>query len=103
MSDAPKSPKVPGRGPVIRRFDDPDVPWQRVKAQRNADGTEAAVWEKWFAFSAEPGTPAFELPNRVPDEVAVERQERVMDLQRRLKATFDPQGILNPGRMYAGV
>ena len=27
----------------------------------------------------------------------------VMDLQRRLKATFDPEGILNPGRMYAGV
>ena len=27
----------------------------------------------------------------------------VMDLTRRLKATFDPAGILNPGRMYAGV
>lgn len=27
----------------------------------------------------------------------------VMDLSRKLKATFDPAGILNPGRMYAGV
>lgn len=27
----------------------------------------------------------------------------VMDLQRKLKAAFDPEGILNPGRMYAGV
>jgi glycolate oxidase FAD binding subunit len=27
----------------------------------------------------------------------------VMDLTRKLKATFDPEGILNPGRMYAGV
>jgi hypothetical protein len=54
VSDAPPSPKVPGREPVIRRFDDPDVPWQRVKAQRNADGSESAVWEKWFAFSADP-------------------------------------------------
>ncbi len=27
----------------------------------------------------------------------------VMDLQRRLKAAFDPFGILNSGRMYAGV
>jgi hypothetical protein len=39
---------------VFREFDDPDVPWQRVKAQRNADGTESSVWEKWFAFSNEP-------------------------------------------------
>ena len=43
-----------GSGPVIRRFDDPTVPWQRVKAQRNADGTESSVWEKWFAFHADP-------------------------------------------------
>jgi glycolate oxidase FAD binding subunit len=27
----------------------------------------------------------------------------LMELTRRLKATFDPAGILNPGRMYAGV
>jgi glycolate oxidase FAD binding subunit len=27
----------------------------------------------------------------------------VMALTRKLKATFDPSGILNPGRMYAGV
>jgi len=27
----------------------------------------------------------------------------VMDLSRRIKATFDPEGILNPGRMCAGV
>ena len=54
MSEAPTSPRVPGREPVFRRFDDPDVPWQRVKAQRNADGSESSVWEKWFAFSADP-------------------------------------------------
>lgn len=27
----------------------------------------------------------------------------IMDLTRKLKATFDPAGILNPGRIYAGV
>ena len=27
----------------------------------------------------------------------------LMDLTRKLKASFDPAGILNPGRMYAGV
>jgi glycolate oxidase FAD binding subunit len=29
--------------------------------------------------------------------------EPLMALSRKLKATFDPEGILNPGRMYAGV
>ena len=41
-------------GPVVRRLDGPEVPWQRVKAQLNADGTESSVWEKWFAFRADP-------------------------------------------------
>ena len=41
-------------GPIIRRLDDPGREWQRVKAQRNADGTESSVWEKWFAFRADP-------------------------------------------------
>jgi hypothetical protein len=40
--------------PVFRHIDDADVPWQRIKAQRNADGSESAVWEKWFAFSPDP-------------------------------------------------
>ncbi|MHB1582151.1 MAG: cupin domain-containing protein [Acidimicrobiales bacterium] len=41
-------------GPVFRHLDDPDVPWQKVKAQRNADGSESFVHEKWLAFSPEP-------------------------------------------------
>jgi hypothetical protein len=51
---APENPKVAGLEPVFRHLDDPDVPWQAVKAQRNADGSDAFVREKWFAFSAEP-------------------------------------------------
>ncbi len=47
-------PWVPGAGPVFRHLDDPEVPWQRVKAQRNADGTESYVYEKWLAFSPDP-------------------------------------------------
>ncbi len=50
----PPSPRVPGREPCFRHLDDPDVPWQAVKRQRNADGSEAAVWEKWLAFSPDP-------------------------------------------------
>jgi len=48
------SPRVPGRQPVFRHLDDADVPWQQVKRQRNADGTESSVWEKWLAFSPDP-------------------------------------------------
>jgi hypothetical protein len=41
-------------GPVYRHLDDDDVPWQQVKAQRNADGSISSVWEKWLAFNADP-------------------------------------------------
>ena len=51
---APSSPKREGAGPTFRHLDDPDVPWQAVKAQRNADGSLARVWEKWLAFSPDP-------------------------------------------------
>lgn len=37
-----------------------------------------------FAYSAEEGTPAFNLPGAVPSEVAVERQERLMTLQKTI-------------------
>jgi hypothetical protein len=50
----PSDPRVPGREPTFRHLDDPDVTWQQVRRQRNADGTEASVWEKWLAFSPEP-------------------------------------------------
>ena len=42
----PPSPTRAGAQPVFRHLDDPDVPWQAIKAQRNADGSEAHVWEK---------------------------------------------------------
>ncbi len=52
----PQNPSpVAGRDqPVFRHLDDADVPWQNVKAQRNADGTESFVREKWLAFSPDP-------------------------------------------------
>jgi hypothetical protein len=54
MGDVPADPKDPTKEPVFRHLDDPDVPWQQVRRQRNADGSEASVWEKWFAFSPDP-------------------------------------------------
>jgi hypothetical protein len=54
MSDAPASPRDPGKEPTFRHIDDADVPWQQVKTQRNADGSTSSVWEKWLAFSPDP-------------------------------------------------
>jgi hypothetical protein len=45
---------VPGPEPTFRHTDDPDLPWQRVKSVRNADGSVSSVWEKWMAFSPDP-------------------------------------------------
>jgi hypothetical protein len=49
-----ESPRIPGKEPIFRSLDDPDMNWQQVKRQRNADGSESCVWEKWFAFSPDP-------------------------------------------------
>ncbi len=46
--------RVPGLEPTFRHIDHPDVPWQQVKAIRNADGSTSSVWEKWLAFSPDP-------------------------------------------------
>ena len=54
MAEAPPNPKIAGKEPVFRHLDDEDVPWQQVKRQRNADGSESNVMEKWFAFSPDP-------------------------------------------------
>jgi hypothetical protein len=48
----PDSPLVAGLAATFRHLD--DVPWQKVRAQRNADGTEAFVHEKWMVFSSDP-------------------------------------------------
>jgi hypothetical protein len=48
------NPRVPGLEPTFTHRDGPEVPWIAVKRQRNADGTEACVWEQWVAFSVEP-------------------------------------------------
>ena len=55
MAEPPTtSPKVAGKQPIFRHLDDPDMGFRRVRAQRNADGSESYVREKWFAFSPDP-------------------------------------------------
>lgn len=45
---------IPGKDPIFRHLDDDDMGWRDVRAQRNADGSDAFVREKWLAFSNEP-------------------------------------------------
>ena len=53
-TDTGAAVKVSGLEPTFRHVDDPDMPWQQVKAIRNADGSVSSVWEKWLAFSPDP-------------------------------------------------
>lgn len=48
------TPRVPGLEARRTSRHEDDVPWVPVKAQRNADGTVAHVWEKWVACSTDP-------------------------------------------------
>ena len=50
------TPRIPGLEPRFSDSadDDPDCPFIKVRSQRNADGTESHVWEKWVAFSVDP-------------------------------------------------
>lgn len=50
---SPSDPPAPPAS-VIRHLDDPSLPWQECRKQRNADGSVSSVWEKWLAFSPEP-------------------------------------------------
>jgi len=58
MTDTAKpptdSPRIEGKEPIFRSIDDPDMKWQKVRRQKNEDGSEGSVQEKWLAFSADP-------------------------------------------------
>jgi hypothetical protein len=49
MSDTAAAPSPAPAEATFRHLDDPDVQFMNVRAQRNADGSEAFVREKWLA------------------------------------------------------
>ena len=51
---APANPRIPGLEAAFTSLDSDDPPWIKVRSQRNADGSESHVWERWIAFSVEP-------------------------------------------------
>ena len=54
MHEPATNPKLEDATATFRHLDDPDMGWQQVNTQRNADGSTSSVWEKWFAFSPNP-------------------------------------------------
>jgi hypothetical protein len=50
------TPRVDGLEPTFTNMNDEDdgIPFIPVRSQRNADGSESHVWEKWVGFSVEP-------------------------------------------------
>ena len=49
------TPRQPGLEAVFTdRGDDDEIPYIKVRSQRNADGTDVHVWEKWVAFNVDP-------------------------------------------------
>ncbi|MFT5203565.1 MAG: hypothetical protein ACI9C1_002965, partial [Candidatus Aldehydirespiratoraceae bacterium] len=50
------TPRVEGLEPTFTNMHDEDdgIPFIPVRSQRNADGSESHVWEKWVGFSVEP-------------------------------------------------
>lgn len=51
-SDDARPADAPQREPRFTHLD--EVEWRKVRAQLNADGTEAFVHEKWVAYSSDP-------------------------------------------------
>ncbi len=55
MTASSSVPRVDGlEHTIIHPGGDNDVPWIAVRSQRNPDGSESSVWERWVAFSVEP-------------------------------------------------
>ncbi|MCH7789783.1 MAG: hypothetical protein IH940_10120 [Acidobacteria bacterium] len=50
-----ETPRIAGvEHTIIHPGSNDDVPWIAVRSQRNPDGSESHVWERWIAFSVEP-------------------------------------------------
>ena len=51
----PDIPRIDGlEHTIVHPGADNDVPWIPVRSQRNADGSDSHVWERWVAFSVDP-------------------------------------------------
>jgi hypothetical protein len=56
------SPKIPGKEPIFRSLDDPDMQWQQVKRQRNPHVVYVISGEVWIGDRYCPAGTHIELP-----------------------------------------
>ncbi len=55
VDPSPPNGRLPGMEPKFTsQIEEDEIPWIPVRSQRNADGSESHVWEKWVAFSTDP-------------------------------------------------
>ena len=69
----------------------------------NGDAGAAAIRTTLKAFGGHATLVRAAVETRASIDVFEPLSEGAMRLTRGIKAAFDPSGILNPGRMYAGV
>jgi glycolate oxidase FAD binding subunit len=74
-----------------------------VSTPASGDAGAAAIREATSAFGGHATLVRAPAEIRAAVEVFEPQSEAVMKLTRGVKTSFDPAGILNPGRMYAGV
>ena len=102
---------LPKGAPIIWRISIP--PTDLPKLADNLDGAWYADWAGglvWYAGGADrPSLPTTGHATLIkkPDEVTTEpfqpQDPALRALSARVKKSFDPKAVLNPGRMYAGI
>ncbi len=73
-------------------WDDPD---ERPRVEAAIEGLFRAVVAMDGTLSGEHGIGVLKAPY-----LPLEQSETLIDLQRRIKGVFDPQGVLNPGKIF---
>jgi glycolate oxidase FAD binding subunit len=90
---------LPPLAPAIQLGDGPLIEWNgQQRWYRCAAGSDACA-----AAAAAGGHATLFRGGAAGDEVFAPLPEPMLRLHRALKREFDPAGILNPGRMYAGL
>jgi glycolate oxidase FAD binding subunit len=74
-----------------------------VAAIAQATGADATLFRRLAASAGQTQRNGDEDEDEDEDEVFTPLAPALLELQRAVKRVFDPAGILNPGRMYAGL
>lgn len=90
---------VPPASAALPLAGDTLIDWGGAQRWIRSDQPAASIREA----AAAAGGHATRFRDRDRDDVFHPLPDRLLSLQQRLKASFDPAGILNPGRLYNGL